>query len=1598
MHVAALKGDYKVIKLLLLFGANPYLTTNSDKYTPLDLSKLKNKTKCIEVLEPLYYENNYNRIRDSENNQLDNYKKAHNSNFSKSVEKPKLTTNIINSDISRINDKEFKDNISPKKYLFKSADVNFAEKDKNKFTKIQNFLSSENNTENYNDNEIPCNIDKQLSSNENIGINNNNYFNIVKNFSFDENYSASNIQCNDSSPCGFLTTKNSNYKLNMVKNNIDFQQAPQMPNNNLSSKNSRAPIDKKLHNRTHSAIDKRKRDPSTNYNNSSFTNKASSEGNNSIRKEKRSCKFRKLSNGIQDNQNKSRSKEKNSIDSKPIAYETGRSSIGSSRKNEYLEFDSFRKDSNFNYLPAERANLSLEKSGSNLTTNNELIENLEILKNINENTNKYFNKNINNIANYCDNNISNNNSSNKKKNDGNIFKKYESENIDFNNINNILLRESSKDSNNSNKIFNNDNLSSNLNDDFYIDRTDTPTIIENINNNNNKNINTNINSNETSFRESSSFMKNMNNFEERLEKMKIDFIKTSTEKGKGLATNFENFVSQFVKENPNNNNKNNKNFTSKSQNFFINTCSNRLNSISEEEGNSNNKNILSSNSSNAIAKVNKTLNINELEPLSAEILFNNNTMKNNSHTNANFGNLNLGLNIKLDVVTPAQNIIGMETSLTENNRKILDAIVNIKKQNIETYESVEIEKNKEVHQTPNFSEIDGKRKDFINNLENIQGKYSTQDISSRALRAKQLNRDFETNNNIDDDNNPQNENNLNKLESPSNNAGFHILSGTTNERSRFRNFSLFNNIINNNKDEEEDNSINAAIANKNYKDENNLNSNQKINYNNTLNGDQSDSNKVNVNLNKLSFKYLNININKNRRISSNSNLASEPKPDEYEDNRINEVEVEADVNKDFLHNNNNEGNINHLKEDCRITNTSNTAKVSSRENFYPGQSSASNNIRRISQVESSDTANSFLTQKPVIFSNYKKNSNYNPSQNFNRYPSTLSSKSNQENSKISEFEINKVNITDENQSSYLNNENLEYADYDNLQQQNNSNFRQSDFSYKNSLYDNSNRNINTQNSYDKQIKNKIDKSLTNIPRSDTMKSSKAAKQITSISEPRDINTSYNYNSKSKHNSNTNNEYLQNFTLSNNYESFPRDKDLNANNLENNFNYNSRNKNNKNNNQNLSNKMQNNFSNNYNNYNMSSNSFSEKNGYNNYLLEENLNQVNYQKISYSEFNNNLNENYENDKDEIDNENPILSIEPAEYLDTQDNKSTNTRITYDSTINPPKNLEDDFHGNGNCNSAYKNKNNNNSYISSKVNDYYWVNMENNREIANIHTGTKSKNKSICNYPNTNKNKDYSHKIINEEIHSFRNNYNNNIDSTRNLGSGYLTCRNNYGHNSTRKTNDKYRANGLKETFVEKAKELAVFFSSKNGLGSNKKLLLKSNEIKRTLRIDSSAKKSNHDNSYERDTYKHSNNMYNYSIARSNTYNEKNINNINSNKNNNFYEDENLSNDANNISNGNLNQQQSRNGEETGKVNANKMIQKRKIKYFSKTNKSLKEEFKQISLDTQALEETIKKIPDNRINYNNNYASSNSNFNNIYTNVINLFFIVLKIFSAY
>ena len=240
-----------------------------------------------------------------------------------------------------------------------------------------------------------------------------------------------------------------------------------------------------------------------------------------------------------------------------------------------------------------------------------------------------------------------------------------------------------------------------------------------------------------------------------------------------------------------------------------------------------------------------------------------------------------------------------------------------------------------------------------------------------------------------------------------------------------------------------------------------------------------------------------------------------------------------------------------------------------------------------------------------------------------------------------------------------------------------------------------------------------------------------------------------------------------------------------------------------------------------------------------------------------------------------DNRLLTLKPNEYLETQDNKSNLTRITYDS-YNIPQNDNSD-------NLFLKHKNRNYSFLSSKVNEFYWSNIE-----------------------NDNKNKKQE--------------------------------------KNKQEKNNNSKENSLKEIFMEQGSELAVFFSSKNDINFN----------------------------YSESKFYDNN---------SNIFSVMNTNNSN----------------LNNISNGNLVQESLNNEEEQEIINSHRMIKKRKIKYFSKSNKSLKEEFKQISLDIQNLDDSIKKT-ENDLDYMLDINKNSNVINFFYFFSTNLFYFFLIISKAY
>ncbi len=53
MHIAAIKGNYKIVKLLLIYGASPYVRTFKSNYSPFDYAAESNQIKVVNLLKPL---------------------------------------------------------------------------------------------------------------------------------------------------------------------------------------------------------------------------------------------------------------------------------------------------------------------------------------------------------------------------------------------------------------------------------------------------------------------------------------------------------------------------------------------------------------------------------------------------------------------------------------------------------------------------------------------------------------------------------------------------------------------------------------------------------------------------------------------------------------------------------------------------------------------------------------------------------------------------------------------------------------------------------------------------------------------------------------------------------------------------------------------------------------------------------------------------------------------------------------------------------------------------------------------------------------------------------------------------------------------------------------------------------------------------------------------------------------------------------------------------------------------------------------------------------------------------------------------------------
>ena len=61
MHIASIKGNYKIVKLLLLYGANPFIRTYKSNYSPYDYAAESNQVKVVKLLKPFMDKENINK-------------------------------------------------------------------------------------------------------------------------------------------------------------------------------------------------------------------------------------------------------------------------------------------------------------------------------------------------------------------------------------------------------------------------------------------------------------------------------------------------------------------------------------------------------------------------------------------------------------------------------------------------------------------------------------------------------------------------------------------------------------------------------------------------------------------------------------------------------------------------------------------------------------------------------------------------------------------------------------------------------------------------------------------------------------------------------------------------------------------------------------------------------------------------------------------------------------------------------------------------------------------------------------------------------------------------------------------------------------------------------------------------------------------------------------------------------------------------------------------------------------------------------------------------------------------------------------------------
>ena len=102
MHIACLKGNNKIVKLLLLYGANPYIRTLKTNYSPFDYAAESKQIKVVHLLKPLMETEHSNKP-----NKIDSIELDRGFNSTKHIDSPKnrLYKNtdlsyVINSNIN----------------------------------------------------------------------------------------------------------------------------------------------------------------------------------------------------------------------------------------------------------------------------------------------------------------------------------------------------------------------------------------------------------------------------------------------------------------------------------------------------------------------------------------------------------------------------------------------------------------------------------------------------------------------------------------------------------------------------------------------------------------------------------------------------------------------------------------------------------------------------------------------------------------------------------------------------------------------------------------------------------------------------------------------------------------------------------------------------------------------------------------------------------------------------------------------------------------------------------------------------------------------------------------------------------------------------------------------------------------------------------------------------------------------------------------------------------------------------------------------------------------------------------------------------------